>query len=266
MFVAVLFVFTLTLYFIWTKNVFSQCQKKSDSAHLITLIKQESKNVSEPLDGIRALLVIAHPDDECMFFGPAVLKLRQLGAQIHVLCLSTGNYYHEGQWRQKELTGSCGVLGIPASQVTIVDNKDLPDDPAVTWSPHLVSSLILKHIKESLANLVLSFDGTGVSGHANHIAIYRGLRYIASCCFLALQSVNIIRKYLSVLELPVSWMCTFDFCCITGLKEYRQAKKAMFCHHSQLLWYRYIYLLVSRYMFINTFQVITQEEGNFKIH
>lgn len=38
----------------------------------------------------RVLLVIAHPDDECMFFGPAIMKLRQEGSQIFLLCLSTG--------------------------------------------------------------------------------------------------------------------------------------------------------------------------------
>uniref|UniRef100_A0A0E9T677 Uncharacterized protein n=1 Tax=Anguilla anguilla TaxID=7936 RepID=A0A0E9T677_ANGAN len=31
----------------------------------------------------------------------------------------------------------------------------------------------------------------------------------------------------------------------------------MFCHRSQLLWFRHLYLLLSRYMLINTFQVIS---------
>jgi GlcNAc-PI de-N-acetylase len=36
-----------------------------------------------------ALLVIAHPDDECMFFGPALLSQLE-HYEWHVLCLSTG--------------------------------------------------------------------------------------------------------------------------------------------------------------------------------
>lgn len=36
-----------------------------------------------------ALLVIAHPDDECMFFGPLLLA-SQGTYQWKVLCLSTG--------------------------------------------------------------------------------------------------------------------------------------------------------------------------------
>lgn len=41
----------------------------------------------------RVLLVIAHPDDECMFFGPTVLNFTANKAcTLYILCLSTGNY------------------------------------------------------------------------------------------------------------------------------------------------------------------------------
>jgi N-acetylglucosaminylphosphatidylinositol deacetylase len=38
------------------------------------------------------LLVTAHPDDECMFFGPTLMNLasKRLKNQVHVLCLSKG--------------------------------------------------------------------------------------------------------------------------------------------------------------------------------
>lgn len=35
------------------------------------------------------LVVTAHPDDECMFFSPAILNLRRCST-INLLCLSTG--------------------------------------------------------------------------------------------------------------------------------------------------------------------------------
>lgn len=35
------------------------------------------------------LLLTAHPDDECMFFGPTLQALRH-PTRVHVLCLSTG--------------------------------------------------------------------------------------------------------------------------------------------------------------------------------
>ena len=41
----------------------------------------------------RVLLVIAHPDDETMFFGPTMLNLsRREGTEVYLLCLSNGDY------------------------------------------------------------------------------------------------------------------------------------------------------------------------------
>uniref|UniRef100_A0A0E9S0P0 Uncharacterized protein n=1 Tax=Anguilla anguilla TaxID=7936 RepID=A0A0E9S0P0_ANGAN len=42
--------------------------------------------------------------------------------------------------------------------------------------------------------------------------------------------------------------------------------RAMFCHRSQLLWFRHLYLLLSRYMLINTFQVISREEKDWEMY
>eukprot|EP00061_Rhincodon_typus_P012866 g38878.t1 len=39
--------------------------------------------------GAAALLVTAHPDDECMFFAPALLRLTGRRLSVHLLCLST---------------------------------------------------------------------------------------------------------------------------------------------------------------------------------
>ncbi|XP_065123164.2 N-acetylglucosaminyl-phosphatidylinositol de-N-acetylase [Paramisgurnus dabryanus] len=221
----------------------------------------------------RALVVTAHPDDECMFFAPTILNLIESKVAVHLLCLSTGNYNSQGPQRKKELLDSCTVLGIPCNNVTIIDNKELPDDPTVQWSTALISSLIIKHIETSTISLVLTFDGRGVSGHANHIAIYKALSHLASagrlpigCQVFTLHTISIFRKYLSVLELPVSWLLSSDFCCIIGWEEYKCAKKAMLRHHSQLLWFRRLYILFSRYMFINTFQSVTVETKNVNMY
>lgn len=40
----------------------------------------------------RVLVVVAHPDDECMFFGPTIFRLCEQGADVHLLCLSNGMY------------------------------------------------------------------------------------------------------------------------------------------------------------------------------
>jgi N-acetylglucosaminylphosphatidylinositol deacetylase len=44
------------------------------------------------LSGKRILLLIAHPDDEAMFFAPTLLALTrpELGNHVKILCLSSG--------------------------------------------------------------------------------------------------------------------------------------------------------------------------------
>lgn len=44
------------------------------------------------LTGKRILFLIAHPDDEAMFFAPSLLNLArpELGNQVKILCLSNG--------------------------------------------------------------------------------------------------------------------------------------------------------------------------------
>ena len=98
------------------------------------------------LAGARALLVIAHPDDECMFFTPTIDQLKRSGCKVFVLCLSNGatspvwsrlQLYHEnqkvlcaheavsvaltgdqaglGHVRAQELLSACGTLDVSNS-------------------------------------------------------------------------------------------------------------------------------------------------------
>ena len=50
------------------------------------------KRSDKATDNIKRVLVItAHPDDECMFFGPVIKKLTQKkDCKVFLLCLSTG--------------------------------------------------------------------------------------------------------------------------------------------------------------------------------
>uniref|UniRef100_F6SQC6 N-acetylglucosaminylphosphatidylinositol deacetylase n=1 Tax=Monodelphis domestica TaxID=13616 RepID=F6SQC6_MONDO len=199
--------------------------------------------------GSRALLVTAHPDDEAMFFAPTLLGLTRLKYQVSLLCFSAGNYYNQGEIRKRELLQSCDVLGIPPSTA-------LSACLTLVW----------------LSPQVVTFDIGGVSGHANHIALYFAVRALHQtgkkrktlfflllisplrlwCSVLTLESVNVLRKYMSILDLPFTRLQTHDVLFVLNIREAEQARKAMFCHNSQLLWFRRIYLFFSRYMAINS--------------
>lgn len=217
--------------------------------------------------GSRALLVTAHPDDEAMFFAPTLLGLARVKHRVFLLCFSVGNYYNQGEIRKKELLQSCDVLGIPPSSVMIIDNRDFPDDPGVQWDTERVASTLLQHIDVNDIDLVVTFDAQGVSGHSNHTALYTAVRALHSegklpkgCSVLTLQSVNVLRKYLYLLDLPWSLLYPQDVLFVLTSKEVALAKKAMSCHHSQLLWFRRLYVLFSRYMRINSLRILPNLE------
>ncbi|XP_006901461.1 PREDICTED: N-acetylglucosaminyl-phosphatidylinositol de-N-acetylase [Elephantulus edwardii] len=207
----------------------------------------------------RTLLVIAHPDDEAMFFAPTVLGLTRLKHQLSLLCFSTGNFYNQGEIRKKELMESCGVLGIPPSSVMIINNRAFPDDPHIQWDTQHVASILLQHIEANDISLVVTFDAKGVSGHINHVALHLAMRTLHSegrlpkgCSVLMLETVNVVRKYISLLDLPLSQLQTQNVLFVLSGKEVTQAKRAMACHQSQLLWFRHLYIFFSRYMRINS--------------
>lgn len=85
--------------------------------------------------GKRVLVVIAHPDDECMFFGPTIVNLVKKNVYVYVLCLSEGDYYGDGEIRSQELWKSCAELGLPPGNVRLFKSGFTPDDPLVDWDP-----------------------------------------------------------------------------------------------------------------------------------
>ncbi|MEQ2185964.1 hypothetical protein GOODEAATRI_023794 [Goodea atripinnis] len=104
---------------------------------------------------------------------------------------------------------------------------------------------------------------------------------LCRCVLLSLETVGLLRKYISFLDLPFSWFLPSHLHCVVGSKGYKQAKvslsadkfvrktrhfAAMLRHRTQLLWFRYLYITLSRYMFINTFQTIPQGPQNLKIY
>ncbi|UJR23931.1 hypothetical protein I4U23_026903 [Adineta vaga] len=199
------------------------------------------------------LLVIAHPDDECMFFAPTLLSLQ---SNIYILCLSNGNNH-----RSDELHRSCLQLRIKDHKI-IDDQIYLKDDQNVTWS----SDAILGHVKQSIRewniSTVISFDENGISGHRNHSSIYYALLKYSpknQIHFLSLQSYPIYRKYLTLIEFlrirfAPNTLQSKVF--ILPSKDCFTPYKAMYEQRSQLVWFRYLYLLFSRYMWINDLRLI----------
>jgi N-acetylglucosaminylphosphatidylinositol deacetylase len=127
-------------------------------------------------------LIIAHPDDEAMFFTPTLdtLQRHQTNQKqtydIHLICLSNGNFrgllrscfnvnhyalytymtgVGLGKIREKELMDSCRSFNIAPANCHIIDHKQLQDGSEKAWSQSTIATIVkplLKSLKISKVN------------------------------------------------------------------------------------------------------------------
>ena len=253
--------------------------KNTNSIHL----EDDSKNEHNAPEK-RVGIIISHPDDEAMFFTPIIVSLVEQNIPIHILCLSTGNVLGLGQERIRELERSCIELGVCNSnsdsslslvkslsdlirsennKIVIVDHDELKDGMRQTWNTELIAQLVYKFVQKFNISTILTFDERGISDHPNHIATWNGVReFKIRCerekCFnhvdvFQLETSSLIRKYLGVLDLIVSLHKNSDHNVTIFTPSPLFAWKAMRAHHSQFVWFRKLFVLFSRYTFVNTF-------------
>jgi N-acetylglucosaminylphosphatidylinositol deacetylase len=214
----------------------------------------------------RVLFVIAHPDDECMFFGPTILKLIE-NNDIYVLCLTVGNHYDQGSVRKGELYKSCTTLGILQSNIMIMNNTRMPDNPKVIWSAKKTSRILLDHIESLTIDEVFTFDIGGVSGHLNHASVFYAFARLClageipkDVTVFLLDSVNKVRKYSLFLDTALSVLPFYKRLYVVSMRESGTIRKAMHQHKSQMVWYRFLYIYLSRYMYVNAYKELESDD------
>ncbi|KAJ5066687.1 n-acetylglucosaminyl-phosphatidylinositol de-n-acetylase [Anaeramoeba ignava] len=218
----------------------------------------------------KVLLIFAHPDDECMFFGTTIQILEKNGFEIHWLCLSTGNYRNQGEKRKIELLESGTIFNIPKNKIHIYDHPQIQD--GYPFNESLIAEIIENEIDSLDINFIITFDENGISNHKNHISIFNSIQKVLehrnnnkipgkSLLVLKLKTVSVFRKYLSFLDFFLDQLkCLFfnnkNHFSITFFSLPFQSIQAMLQHKSQLVWFRYLYVIFSRYMFLNTLELI----------
>jgi N-acetylglucosaminylphosphatidylinositol deacetylase len=104
-------------------------------------IRTQNQTISHKR-GLKFLLVIAHPDDEVMFFSPFLSYVRNSSNVIDILCLSNGNDEGLGDIRHRELLKSGSLLNIGPDHIHIIDHPQLQDGMSTIWPPDLVADNI----------------------------------------------------------------------------------------------------------------------------
>ncbi|KAI0524054.1 hypothetical protein KFK09_003418 [Dendrobium nobile] len=99
------------------------------------------------------LLVVAHPDDESMFFAPTILYLTSNGHNLYILCISNGNSEGKGNIRKEELYRACATLKVPLQQIKVVDHQDLQ-----CGAYGILVELELKFVRKALCEGEISLE------------------------------------------------------------------------------------------------------------
>ncbi|VDK55371.1 unnamed protein product [Cylicostephanus goldi] len=198
----------------------------------------------------KVLLVIAHPDDETMFFTPALRSLSLAGHRIFILCVSNGNFEGLGRKRTYELRDAVQHLGVSPSDVTVLDYDVFQDGGQ--WDKQGLGDVLLRHMEVLSVDMVLSFDGGGVSSHKNHVACFDALQEVYTRGMIpedvqifVLDSVSIFRKYVGIYDAPLS-IARAPFHYFARGRDVAAAWRAMCRHRSQFVWFRFLYMIFSR--------------------
>ena len=134
---------------------------------------------------------------------------------------------------------------------------------------------------EATIDVLITFDAGGVSGHINHRSLHHGARtFLANLMkgqggwrcpveLYTLSSVGVVRKYAFIIDAPVTMIRgvmsnVFSgkgkgtgnrmerLLFVSGLAEYWKARGAMVNgHKSQMIWFRWGWIGISRYMVVN---------------
>lgn len=121
------------------------------------------------------MVILAHPDDETFPVGGTLAKTAAEGKDVHLITTTRGEQGIFGKsrtetavLREAELRRACAELGV--HQLTFLDYVDgtlanIPDSAG--------AARLLDLMRQSPPDVVVTFGPDGISGHPDHLAVYR---------------------------------------------------------------------------------------------
>ncbi|SCV00981.1 LAME_0G13256g1_1 [Lachancea meyersii CBS 8951] len=203
-------------------------------------------------------LIIAHPDDEVMFFAPVLL---QLDSMLHyrvvfrVFSLTNGGADGLGGTRARELKDSLHLLmhrKHPSVEVlNFVDGMD------EEWDLLRTTRELESRVTDSVPAFI-TFDDRGISNHINHISCYKTVQslksiYTRGLYYRLLSKESVFQTYTAfVPALLHLYRPTESIVFVSSFKAYLLSFATMLnAHVSQMVWFRYGWWLFSYYVFAN---------------
>lgn len=124
-----------------------------------------------------ALGVFAHPDDETFGPGSTLAHLSATGCTVHLFCATRGESgtigesasfgrRHLASIREQELSEACRVLGVEPPIL-----RGFPDSGLHRLEEETLIRPIVKAIRDTRPDILITFHPAGISGHGDHRTI-----------------------------------------------------------------------------------------------
>ena len=191
-------------------------------------------------------------------------------------------------WSASDISNVLSSAFIPQSASTSSRNKSSSSLSAAQRANGVMSrkdAIAKEEAPQATIDVLITFDGYGVSGHINHVSLYHGAKawldgmmagkagWGCPVNLYTLTSTNVVRKYSAFLDALVTlgWGLSQDvfssvsskkhkkkiegprrLFIVNDLGQWRKGQQAMTQgHKSQMRWFRWGWIGVGRYMVVN---------------
>lgn len=127
--------------------------------------------------GLKMMLVVAHPDDECFAFGGALALAADCGVETYVICLTDGQAATHrgeaasgqelGEMRRAEFVASCNILGVTHHELL-----DYQDGRLEFVDFSRAAGRLVERMRRFKPDVVVTFGSEGsLNTHADHMIV-----------------------------------------------------------------------------------------------
>ncbi len=206
----------------------------------------EDQTGSNELDQLprfnRAVVVVAHPDDE-VFCSGLILELKSRGCRVDVMCVTKGEGGPCGEHpreklgviREREMRRSCDVLGI--TDLIFLGHVDPIAVGFKSFAPEVSSNRLANEVMLNLsgADLVISHGSSGEYWHPANLLVFTAIKEIfdSGQCAEAFWMTFLARQPDHPLPRLVNWDDA-AFLSIYDPRHQEKRLRSLACHESQL--------------------------------
>jgi N-acetylglucosaminylphosphatidylinositol deacetylase len=234
-------------------------------------VAEPSKPVPHPRIA-RAAFILAHADDETMFFAPTITDIKKMGHEVFLQVITSGTLKNDprSQIRKQELLKAAHVFGVHTENIEVLDDPRLVE--RANWLDYRteLNTHVANFISRNGITHVYTFDRYGVTGYLNHSSVHMAVRDYVNAHpdvrAFELQTVWKLRQWAGFLDLLWTVCNTVksrlshqpaDFLYLhmnfMPIEMYSAVDKA---HWTRLVPFRLMRILFNRYAFINSWRPI----------